>query len=102
MYGYVKGRPMIGISGNEVTDVIAKQYNLTVGVYVVDVMQGSGADTAGIKKGDIVTSIAGKEVKTMQDINGIKKGYKAGDAVNVTVVRSGVKKELKLTFSEER
>lgn len=68
----------------------------------MDVTKGSGADIAGIKKGDILVSLDGKEVKTMQDLDSIKKGHKAGDAVSITIVRQGVKKDLKLTFAEER
>lgn len=102
MFGYVKGRPLIGISGRDITKVIAQQYNLPVGIYVVDITQGSGAENAGIKKGDILVNLAGKEVKTMQDLDKIKKDYKAGDTVNATIIRDGVRKELKLTFSEER
>lgn len=102
MFGYVKGRPLIGISGKEITETIAQQYGLPVGIYVMDVTQGSGAEKAGIKKGDVLVSLADKEVKSMKDLDEIKKGYKAGDIVNAVVVREDVKKNLKLTFSEEK
>ena len=101
-YGYVKGRPMIGIQGQDVTDVISQQYNLPVGVYVYSVVSGSGADKAGIKRGDIIVSMAGKEVKTMSELNSVKKNYKAGDTVDVVASRNGSKLNLKLTFSEDR
>lgn len=52
MFGYVKGRPLIGISGKEITETIAQQYGLPVGIYVMEVTQGSGAESAGIKKDD--------------------------------------------------
>lgn len=102
MYGYVKGRPLIGISGRDISNTIAQQYNMPVGVYVMDVSQESGADNAGIKKGDIVVGLAGKTVTSMQDMNNIKQSYKAGDSVNITIYRNGAKQNLKLTFSEER
>ncbi|MCX8131859.1 MAG: trypsin-like peptidase domain-containing protein [Clostridia bacterium] len=102
MFGYVKGRPLIGISGKEITEVLASQYDLPVGVYIMEVTAGSGADKAGLEKGDILVSIAGKEVKTMKDLDAIKKRYKAGDTVDAAVVRDGVKIILKLTFSEEK
>ncbi|AUS97386.1 peptidase S1 [Clostridium thermosuccinogenes] len=102
LFGYVKGRPLIGISGMEITETIANQYGLPVGIYVMDVTAGSGADKAGIRKGDILVSLADKEAKTMKDLDEIKKGYKAGDTVNVVVVREDGKKTLKLVFSEEK
>lgn len=102
MFGYVKGRPFIGISGQEITDVISKQYGLPVGIYIIDVTAGSGAEKAGLQKGDVLVSLADKEVKTMKGLDEVKKTYKAGDTVNLIVVRDGEKKNLKLTFTEER
>lgn len=101
-YGYVKGRPLIGISGQEITQVLSQQYKLPQGIYIVNVSPGSGADKAGIKKSDILVSLAGKDVKTMQDLENIKKNYKAGDSVDAVIVSNGVKKTVKLTFTEER
>lgn len=101
-YGYVTGRPFIGISGKEITDVIAKQYNLPVGIYITSTTDGSGASKAGLKKGDVLVAIGGTEVKTMKDVDNVKKNYKAGDTVDVTIVRDGSKKNMKLTFTEEK
>jgi serine protease Do len=102
MFGYVKGRPLIGISGQEVTSVIAAQYDIPQGIYVGSVSSGSGAANAGIQKGDIITSMAGKDVKTMADLDSIKKNYKPGDTVKVVIVRNNSKMTLNLTFSEEK
>lgn len=101
-YGYVKGRPLIGISGADVTKALAQQYDLPVGVYISSVTAGGGADNAGIKRGDVLVSMAGKKVSAMQDLDNIKKGYKPGDSVNVIVVRQGKEINLKLTFTEEK
>lgn len=101
-YGYVKGRPFIGIGGQEITEEIARSYNLPIGIYVISVARGSGADKAGIRKKDIIVGMAGKTVTSMQDINTIKNGYKAGDTVKVTIVRGKKELELNLTFSEAR
>jgi serine protease Do len=101
-YGYVKGRPFIGISGQEITQVMSARYGLPVGIYIVDVTSGSGAQKAGIEKGDVLISLAGKTVKTMSDVNTIKKGYKAGDTVDAVIVRNGSKINVKITFSEDK
>jgi serine protease Do len=102
MFGYVKGRPMLGISGKEITETIARYYDLPLGIYVLEVTSGSGAAKAGIRRGDIIISLAGKTVRTMKELDNIKKNYKAGDTVNVVIVREGNKRTIKLTFSEER
>jgi serine protease Do len=102
MFGYVKGRPFIGISGQDVTDTISKTYNLPIGIYITQVSQGSGAAAAGIKTGDVLTAVNGKAVATMDELNTVKKQYKPGDTVTITVVRNGKTLSIKLTFSEQR
>lgn len=101
-YGYVKGRPLLGITGQDVTSVIAQQYGLKEGIYVTSVTQGSGADSAGIQKGDVIIGIGGKSVKTMKELDEAKKNCKAGDTVNVVVVRNNSEKTFKVTFSEDK
>ncbi len=100
-YGYVKGRPFIGISGRDITKTLADYYKLPVGIFIVKVAPGSGADKAGIKVKDILISLAGKQVATMKDLNRVKRAYKPGDTVNVLVFRGKKRVTLKLTFSEE-
>lgn len=102
MFGYVKGRPMLGISAREITDVMSMQYNVPVGIYIVDAKVGEGAYNSGVKRGDIIVRMDGKDVKTMKDLDDIKKQHKAGDKVSLTVVRDGEEIELELTFSEEK
>lgn len=101
-YGYVKGRPLLGISGREISQEAADYYNLPVGIYIVEVAPGSGAAKAGIRKKDILVQLDQKKVVTMQEVNRIKKAHKAGDTVTAVVVRGRKKLNLKVTFSEER
>lgn len=102
LYGYVKGRPLIGISGQEISEVMSQYYNLPQGVYVTSVSSGSGADKAGIQKGDVIVSLAGKSVQSLSDLTTVMKKYKAGDTVSIGVVRNGSKLNFKLTFGEDK
>jgi len=101
-FGYVKGRPYLGITGIDITETLSLRYGLPVGVYVLELASDGGAALSGIKKGDVIVSMAGKTVTTTSDIETIMKQYKAGDKVSVTVVRNGSKKILTLTFAEEK
>jgi hypothetical protein len=38
----------------------------------------------------------------MKELDDIKKGYQAGDTVNITIAREGQMLNLKLTFTEDR
>ncbi|MEN6315784.1 MAG: trypsin-like peptidase domain-containing protein [Clostridiaceae bacterium] len=102
MYGYVKGRPFIGISGSEITDTLSRYYNLPKGIYITDVTSGSAADKAGIKAEDILVSLDNKTVETLSDLDEIKGAHKAGDTVNAIIVRESNKINLKITFDEEK
>ena len=67
--GYVKGRPVIGIMGRDVTERDSAYYNIPVGIYVVETSPYSAAERAGIKTGDIIVGIDGVEIKTMDELN---------------------------------
>lgn len=101
-YGYVKGRPLLGITGQDVTSVIAQQYGLKEGIYVTSVLRGSGAESSGVQKGDIITAIDGKSIKTMKELDAIKKNHKAGENIKLSVIRDNSEKTFKVTFSEDR
>jgi len=102
MFGYVKGRPFIGISGREITETISYLYDIPVGVYIMEVIPGSGAEKAGIREGDTLISLDGVKVHTMKEIDNVKDKYRAGDTVEAIVVRNGKRLKLSLTFTEER
>ena len=102
LFGYVKGRPLIGITGQEINEAISQQYSLPMGIYIVQVAPESGAEKAGLKKGDILVKMAGQDIKTMKNLDEIKNKYKAGDKVDITIVRESNKQDLKLTFTEDK
>lgn len=94
-------RPNIGIAGINVTEQIAKAYNMTVGIYVSQVLEGGPAEKAGFKPGDIIIKAEGKEIKTMEELNTIKYKYKIGDTFKVTVLRDSKEVELSVVLGEE-
>lgn len=102
MFGYVKGRPYIGISGREITDTISYFYDIPIGIYIMEVSEDGGAKKAGIREGDVLVSLGGVNVRTMKDVDNIKDKYKAGDTVEAIVIRSGKRLKLSLTFTEEK
>ena len=87
-------RPYIGIAGTTISDTILKQFpnsKLVKGVYIRNIGQGSPAEKAGLKIGDIITSFDNKSVSTMFDIDLIKNSHNIGDKINLEVYRSGEK-----------
>ena len=99
-YGYVKGRPMLGISGEEITAVVAKYYNLPQGIIIRSIEPSSGAAKSDIKLGDIIVGIDGKAITTMSELNKNKGTHKAGDEVKLTVYREGKRLDINVTLTE--
>lgn len=51
------------------------------------VADGSGAQQAGLEKGDLILTIEGKEIRKIEDISEVLKDHKAGGSVNLTYRR---------------
>ncbi len=85
-YGYVYDRAIVGISGQYLDSMTAGFYGLTAGMYVAEVTSEE-AYAAGLKEGDIITSIDGVEVTTGQTITSVVTTKSPGDTVTLTVDR---------------
>ena len=89
-------RAYLGITGiglEEATgynaETFKENYGTDKGIYISSVAKGLGAEKAGLQKGDIILSIEGTEVGTMNKINTVLVAYKDGDSVEVTYLRDG-------------
>lgn len=99
-YGYVKGRPQIGISVTDIDEYISSLYNMPVGVYVRSVTPNGAADEAGIKEGDIIIGINGDVIKTSTELNKKKDEFNAGDKITLNVSRSGFDIDIDVVLQE--
>lgn len=101
-YGYVTGKPQLGISCQDVTESISRMYNMPVGVYITEVSEDSAAEKAGLQSGDIIVAVDGKDVETAEALNAQKNTHTAGDTVEITYVRGGREKTVDITLDEIR
>ena len=99
-YGYVTGKPQIGISCVDVDELYSRYYNIPQGIWVREVEGGSAAEKAGIKVGDVIIGIEGEAVSSIKEMNEIKNKYKAGDEITLTISRSNEDIEIKLVLQE--
>ncbi len=81
------------------TETFKSRYGTARGIYISTVSAGGGAEAAGLKKGDIITTVEGTEVGTMNKINSILVAYKVGDTVSVTYIRDGQTYETSVVLS---
>lgn len=88
------------VFGTEVTPDLNRQFGLGVdeGVSVEDV-QGPAAG-AGIEPGDVIVSVDGRPVRTVEDLLAILNGRRPGQAVTVGIVRDGKRRQIDVTLGE--
>ena len=72
------------------------------GIYVTDINSNSGADDAGIRKGDIITRIDNTEVTDFADLSLAVGSKRPGDAVNVTYLRNGKENTSRVVLKDQK
>jgi serine protease Do len=98
-HGEVK-RGWMGVVLQNVTPGFAETYDLPVesGAVISDVMPGSPSEAAGLARGDVITSIDGREMKKSQDVVLYIRSRLEGDDVSIDVYRDSKKQTIKVTL----
>jgi len=99
-------RPWIGVRYVAITKQIASQQNLPVdaGVLISSdtnnpaVIPGSPADKAGLRSGDIVTSVDGTALDAQHDLSTLILPHQPGDQIVLSVLRNGKSSEVTVTL----
>ena len=91
-FGMVQ-RGILGVFIDEMTSERAHELGLAAveGVYITRVTPGSGADDAGIRKGDVIIGINGIKTKTLPEMQEQVGRYRPGNTISVEFIRSGKK-----------
>jgi serine protease Do len=95
-------RGWIGVSIQSVTPAIAQSFGLkeAKGALVADVVPGGPADKAGIKRGDIIVTFNGKDIRNSADLPWIVAETPVGKTVDVGIIRNGKEMAVKMTIEE--
>jgi serine protease DegQ len=86
----------LGIQPAPLTEELSKSFDLDVnaGALVRAVPSNTPADRAGVEQGDVIVSLQGEPIETVEDLFAALRDYKPGDSVTVTVVRDGKRRDL--------
>jgi serine protease Do/serine protease DegQ len=101
-YGEVK-RGMLGVQlSNQFTPEIAKSLGLdnARGAWVSEVVEGGAADKAGIKAGDVITSINGKQIANSTELRNSIGLLRIGDKVELGLLRDGKPRRVTAVIGE--
>jgi serine protease Do/serine protease DegQ len=100
-FGAVK-RGVLGITIDDVSPDIAQLYGLkeAQGALITQVVEGSAAEKAGIRIGDVVVSVNDRPVKSRNELRLAISQLRAGQTVRVGVVRDGKPSQVSATIPE--
>ncbi len=97
-------RGWLGVMIQDMTPDLAKSFGLstTTGVLISDVVPGSPAEKAGLKRGDVVIAYDHKSVKTAHDLSRMVAETSPNTKVEITVIRNGAKKLFTVTIGQRK
>ena len=95
-------RGILGVEGGELNSISSKEYglSLTQGFYINKVTRNSGADKAGLAKGDVIVKIDEQNISSFADLSGYINTKRPNDKVQVTYNRDGKTKVIPVTLSK--
>ena len=87
-------RGWLGVSIGNLTPEAAKVAHVEHGALVVDVVKGSPADKAGLKKQDVIVAYEGKEVPDSATLRNEVAQTGIGQKVSLSIIREGKKEQV--------
>ena len=98
-FGSVK-RAVLGISMGTVDKNFADEMKLSSvsGVYINEVLKGSAADKAGLKKNDVIVAIDGQKITDASSVQAKVGSYHPGDKAVITFIRDGKQQQTTVEF----
>lgn len=100
-YGNVQNG-ILGIQGGALNSILAEKFgvNDTEGVYIDSVVEDSGAEKAGVQKGDIIKEIDNIKISKFSDLTGHLSTKRPNDVVSLQVLRDGETKTIPVTLAK--
>ena len=99
--GHVKGKPWTGMTYSEGSSGFDSFFgSSSSSVYIYDVNTDT-AKKAGFQKGDVVKTVDGKEISTINDLTAIITSHQVGDKLKYVIERDGQEKELTIELQEK-
>ena len=96
----VASHPFIGIKGTTFFREQADGATVPAGVEVAEVIEGTAAELAGIREGDILLSVAGERLTTMEQLVVMVRYYRVGEQIAVDLERGGEQLTIMVTLLE--
>jgi serine protease Do len=99
MFRVASGRSL-GVSLETLDEQLAQYFGVKDGVLVRSVEEGSAAAKAGLKAGDVITSVGAQETPDTTALSQALAAASPGDKVTLTVSRDGENRDVQVTLGE--
>jgi S1-C subfamily serine protease len=102
--GTTIAQAFLGVSTETVDEALAQQFGLGTdhGALVADVSPGSPAENAGLRQGDVIVKVDGKDINTNDELVAAVRRHKPGDKVTLTVERNRQSRTIDVTLGSRR
>lgn len=100
--GYIKGRPMLGITGRFITADEGATFGYPKGIFVNFVDPSSDAAAKGLKRSDVITKINDKDFADFDEFTKIKEGFTVGEIIKITYFRDGQTTSINIKLAESK
>ena len=97
-YGYVTGRPFLGIKYQFVNEQISMMYNLPVGIYIGEFTTDT-MTSAGCEVGDVLTHADGTPLTSASVLTNLLLSKQIGDTMEFTVYRASTNQTFTVTVT---
>lgn len=103
----IAGKPVqhafLGIRYSALTPQIAQQYNINAdhGLVVEQVQPGTPAEQAGLKPGDVILSVDGKDMNQVEDLIAVLHQHAPGDTIPIVIERNNQQQTLQVTLGNQ-
>jgi 2-alkenal reductase len=99
-------RPFLGVSARAINRSLAAYYDLRdqngnpleTGMLIVEVVQGSAADQAGLQPGDVILKVNDFDLGEDHPLTNVLTNFKPGDTVTLTMLRDGRTEQVRVTL----
>lgn len=92
----------LGVRPVPLTPQLAQRFNLETegGAVVYTVIPGSPAEQAGLTPGDVIVSVDGEQIETVEDLLAALRAHQPGDEIDVELIREGTREEVTARLAE--
>lgn len=97
----VRGRGRLGVSIQSLSDQLAEYFGVENGALITSVLEDSPAQRAGLRAGDVIVGIAGKDVEGPADVMRALRDREAGP-VDLSIVRDRKARTISVELEERR